>query len=387
MIVIIVLVLLIANSINGFSFNSKVSFKLLLKQLSSSPSSSKTTSPSTTEYNSLVIKTFLTTVLSSRSTTRDKQFMIEQLQGLRANENDGSIPRNEDRSIPAVWNGDRQSFLDALLNEIDSVKDIFGIFTVLKFLPSYRVKLLLLKSLMNIILSQEISSNSSIDPARRRRALSMVLGQLPAAKEGVRGLSKEADIRKKNELNFEEMIERTPQLETPKFNIIYQLSKASHVRKYDKFTVCSLVMDPQVNERGGAFNFLAGYIFGKNKNSEKMKMTTPVISSQNKMSFIMPSNYWADTSKAPEPIDNVVKLEDNTNVLGDEYFAVTWFGGYATKEEVDKKSKELIKVIEADSEWKLKDSVEPIVLQYNDPFQPAWKRRNEILLRVVGKKV
>ena len=120
---------------------------------------------------------------------------------------------------------------------------------------------------------------------------------------------------------------------------------------------------------------------------EKMKMTTPVISSQNKMSFIMPSNYWADTSKAPEPIDNVVKLEDNTNVLGDEYFAVTWFGGYATKEEVDKKSKELIKVIEADSEWKLKDSVEPIVLQYNDPFQPAWKRRNEILLRVVGKKV
>jgi hypothetical protein len=389
MILSIVILLLLITTLDGFSFNSKISFKLLLKQLSSSSSKA---SSSTTEYNTLVIKTFLTTILSSRSTTKDKQFIIEQLQGLRANENDGSIPRNEDRSTPAVWNGDRQSFLDALLNEIDSVKDIFGIFTVLTFLPSYRVKLLLLKSLMNIILSQEINTSPiSIDAGRRRRALSMVLGQLPAAQKGVRGLAKEAAIRKKNELNYEEMLERTPALETPKFNIIYQLSKASHVRKYDKFTVCSLVMDQNINERGGAFKFLAGYIFGKNKSNEKMKMTTPVISSasQKKMSFIMPSNYWTDTKSAPEPIDDVVKVEENSKVLGDEYFAVTWFGGYATKEEVEKKTAELRKTIEQDPEWKLKDTtnVEPLVLQYNDPFQPAWKRRNELMLAVVGKNI
>jgi len=49
------------------------------------------------------------------------------------------------------------------------------------------------------------------------------------------------------------------------------------------------------------------------------------------------------------------------------------------------KTKELIEAIERDPEWKLKDNNtdrESFVLQYNDPFQPAWKRRNEILLKV-----
>jgi len=309
---------------------------------------------------------------------------------LRANENDGSIPRNEDRSIPAVWNGDRETFLNAMLKEIDDVNDTFGLFRMLKFLPSYRVKLLILRSLIDRILIQETNNNGiAIDPARRRRALSIILGQLPSTAKGIRQLASEAERRSRNENSYEEMLSRTPEkLETPKFDIVHQLSKTSHVRKYDKFSVCSLVMDQKINQNGGAFNFLAGYIFGKNRNSdgisEKMAMTTPVFSSSSKqkMSFVLPSKYWDDTNKAPVPIDDVVKLEEK--YMGDEIFAAIWFGGYSTSALVDLKTKELIEAIERDPEWKLIDN-ESYVLQYNDPFQPSWKRRNEILLKVMKR--
>ena len=280
-----------------------------------------------------------------------------------------------------------------MLKEIDDVNDTFGLFRMLKFLPSYRVKLLILRSLIDRILIQETNNNSNaVDPARRRRALSIILGQLPSTEKGIRQLATEADRRSRNENSYEEMLSRTPEkLETPKFDIVHQLSKTSHVRKYDKFSVCSLIMDPNINQNGGAFNFLAGYIFGKNKNSngisEKMAMTTPVLNVQSsgkqKMSFVLPSKYWDDTSNAPAPIDDVVKLEQK--YMGDETFAAIWYGGYSTSALVDMKTKELIEAIERDPEWKLKDNNtdrESFVLQYNDPFQPAWKRRNEILLKV-----
>ena len=136
-----------------------------------------------------------------------------------------------------------------------------------------------------------------------------------------------------------------------------------------------------------------------------MKMTTPVISksSEQKMSFVMPSTYWNDISSAPAPVNDIVKLENK--YLGDESFAVAWFGGYANKDTVDRKTKELISVIEKDEKWQVKGTPEPLLLQYNgtsllsssssssillsfysliDPFQPPWKRRNEILIKVDG---
>ena len=117
-----------------------------------------------------------------------------------------------------------------------------------------------------------------------------------------------------------------------------------------------------------------------------MAMTTPVISksSEKKMSFVMPSAYWNDISNAPAPVNDVVKLEDK--YLKDDYFAAIWFGGYSNKDAVDKKTKELMKILEEDKNWKVKDTSNPesFLLQYNDPFQPPWKRRNEILIKVVG---
>jgi len=255
---IIVLSLFQITIVYGFNFsNSKLSIKLLLNQITSSSSSSDVSSK---KYNNEIVKVFLNTILSSRSTLKDRSFLIEQLQGLRDNENDGTISRSEDKSTPAVWNGTKTDFLNEMLNEIDKVNDIIKFLP--KFLPSYRVKLLILKTLMDKILKQDLNP---YDSSRRRRALSMVLGQLRNSETGIRELIKEESIRTQKEEDFIEMLDRTPtKLETPKFNIVYNFlsSRSSHVRKYEEFSVCSLIMNEQVSQQGG--NLILYYNYNYN---------------------------------------------------------------------------------------------------------------------------
>jgi len=224
--------------------------------------------------------------------------------------------------------------------------------------------------------------------------------------------------------------------------------KAWEVRRYDEFSVCSTYMDINAgneesnaerfdyNSRknsnvGMAFNSLAGYIFGQNQEKKAMAMTTPVISTsdRNKMSFVMPSDYWGEEEKlvkAPSPIaGSNVRLEQyggglvqssSSSVapieredIHEEALAVMWFGGYATKAVTERKAGELKTMIERSNEWTLLDHTESsatspssgmnsststttsapprhYVMQYNDPFQPPWKRRNEVAFPVVRKK-
>lgn len=220
--------------------------------------------------------------------------------------------------------------------------------------------------------------------------------------------------------------------------------KTWEVRRYDEFSVCSTYMDfnagnedsdaerldynSRKNSNAGmAFNSLAGYIFGQNQEKKTMAMTTPVISTsdRNKMSFVMPSDYWGEEDrlvKAPSPIvGSNVRLEQfggglvqssssSTSVASDDIIpiegalAVMWFGGYGTRAVTERKARELKALIEQSSEWMLLDRIDSVttssssgvssddsipryyVMQYNDPFQPPWKRRNEVAFPVVRKK-
>ena len=178
-----------------------------------------------------------------------------------------------------------------------------------------------------------------------------------------------------------EMLARTPaDLETPKYDVLYKKS-FWEVRKYEPFAVCSTTMTTAASPGGPvAFNALAGYIFGRNVEQEKMAMTTPVISSgdiavgeavaaaggaskERKMSFVMPSRFWAPSTLAgaPKPMgDSGVVLEQAGGGLIDETnnVAVLWFGGYATKEEVLKRTNQLLDAIAMDSKWKVKVGVD-----------------------------
>jgi hypothetical protein len=216
------------------------------------------------------------------------------------------------------------------------------------------------------------------------------------------------------------------------------------VRRYDEFAVCTMKMDPAVRGPQG-FNTLAGYIFGNNVEKEKMAMTTPVITTSSSggeaqsMSFVMPSKFWEDSksdtpsltqpassspsgsvsipksesetaqsvsgprsrlSMAPRPVDAAVMLETKGGGVVDSsaFLAVRWFGGYATGEIVKTQKQKLLDSLQSDEEWEAipasadasngNGSTTPRVslFQYNDPFVPPWKRRNEVAVQVRRRK-
>jgi hypothetical protein len=149
-------------------------------------------------------------------------------------------------------------FLDKLVQEIDSVSS--NRLAMMKWpirLPSYRAKLGCFKRMLD-----ELVQDEPTEPRRRRSAVAQLLRQLQE-ESGIFSMEKEYDKKKKSECTMEDMLARTPQdLETPKYDVLVQRKKWE-VRAYKDFSVCSFRMQDQTN--GGAFNALAGYIFGKNQ--------------------------------------------------------------------------------------------------------------------------
>jgi len=116
-----------------------------------------------------------------------------------------------------------------------------------------------------------------------------------------------------------EMLSRTPEIETPAYAVLASHeSEGWEVRRYERFAVVSTNPNRAVESEGaaisaptmggaGAFQALAGYLFGGNQEGERLAMTTPVISASNaagereKMSFVMPSNFWEEAALAEAP--------------------------------------------------------------------------------------
>ena len=111
------------------------------------------------------------------------------------------------------------------------------------------------------------------------------------------------------------------------------------------------------------------------------------------MSFVMPSDYWAEEklAAAPTPKEGAgVALEavgaGGLGAAGADAVAVAWFGGFAGEEDVAARRAALVAAVEADGAWEAAadgaEGAPPLLLQYNDPFTPPWKRRNELALPV-----
>lgn len=328
----------------------------------------------------LVPRNFLNTLLSSRSSNEEKKALLATLQNLR-------MAGVKESSAAGSFN--YAEFLDELLTLIDSVQGNMWARRRLPIpLPSLRLKMGSAKRLLNTLVetedkSMEKTGDASLDSGKRRRALGILLNQLAMNDGGVRGLELEA-LTRLGRNTMEEMLERTPKgLETPKYEVVYN-KDTFQVRKYDAFAVCSLMLMDQQQQNGPlGFQTLAGYIFGKNVGSKAMAMTTPVISSgfintgtgsnsnsnsnsnsiqPKKMSFVMPSTFWAENgalNEAPKPLDGSrIELENKGGGLisNTDTVAVLWFGGYATKNEITSRANELLKKIADDNTWTIKVS-------------------------------
>jgi len=257
----------------------------------------------------------------------------------------------------------------------------------------------------------EFQDDNESKSRRARRSLFILIGDMATTNEenGTMNISKMLVIARKDakdeNVSFEDMLQRTPDLETPNYEVLKTSSKGFEVRRYEKFSVCSVTMkdlkSPESSDKesvaklsnpqlSGATTFgaLAGYLFGKNEEGKEMKMTTPVLTvgeeDSRTMSFVLPSSYWDenDLFAAPTPFRNsAVKV---TSVPGGER-AVLAFGGFGRKADVSFRKRKLYDLLNSDEEWEaIKDA--PITLaQYNDPFTPPWKRRNEVSVAVVRK--
>ena len=165
------------------------------------------------------------------------------------------------------------------------------------------------------------------------------------------------------------------------------------LRQYADHIVAETVVEGSFRDVGNdGFRIPAGYIFGKNRMSEKIEMTAPVSQEARskkiemtapvnqqaegdrwRITFVMPSRYIMDT--LPKPIDERVQLKP---VPGQLTAALKYSGPWSRKR-YEKKKAQLESIIAA---HRLKPVGEPIFARYNPPFMPWFLRRNEVLIPV-----
>ena len=164
--------------------------------------------------------------------------------------------------------------------------------------------------------------------------------------------------------------------EEPPFNIIHE-TDVYEIRHY----VNRLAVQATNNKQNSTFRMLFNYISGKNTNSEKIKMTTPVTqlneNSDMVMQFYLPETFTEET--APTPTDPRVKLV----TIKEGYYAVIQYSGRNTYNRFIKYTKILHKAL-------IKDGINmneiPIKASYNGPFTLPILRRNEAMYSINWKQ-
>ena len=157
-------------------------------------------------------------------------------------------------------------------------------------------------------------------------------------------------------------------------------------------------------QNGAAFNTLAAYLFGANKEGVSMEMTTPVTTTMSgEMRFYLGPRYdGSSTSTTPlSPPEPLAQDESSTN----EYWygldkpgqiliqdipparlAVRRFTGFATKGEVMRQKNALLAGLALDGvelDVPHGSTVPHVVFQYNPPYTLPVLRRNEIAVAVL----
>ena len=166
-------------------------------------------------------------------------------------------------------------------------------------------------------------------------------------------------------------------LEQPKYKVVRKENDIE-VRSYDKILMSSVkVYGNQYNALRNGFQPLVRYIGAKERVSEKISMTAPVIQTTNDetenwtVSFAMPSKYNIDN--LPKPTNDDIYFEEIQPSLA----AVIRFSGVADTSLLTLKASVLKKWLELNG---YTESSSPKFLFYNDPTTPGFLRRNEVMI-------
>ena len=166
-------------------------------------------------------------------------------------------------------------------------------------------------------------------------------------------------------------------LEQPKYKVVRKENDIE-IRKYDKILTSSVkVYGDQYTSLRKGFQPLVRYIGAKERDSEKISMTAPVIQTTNDesenwtVSFAMPSKYNIDN--LPKPAHDDIYFEEIQPSLA----AVIRFSGVADTSLLTQKASVLKRWLELNG---YTESSSPKFLFYNDPTTPGFLRRNEVMI-------
>lgn len=139
-----------------------------------------------------------------------------------------------------------------------------------------------------------------------------------------------------------------------------------------------------------AFRVLFQYISGNNRDASKIEMTTPVIttgqriamttpvmSDQTSFSFVLPASFSMET--APVPLDSRSSLEQ----MPPRRVAAMRFRGIAREGIVAQKTRQLLDAL---AEHEIAAQGEPFLMRYDAPYVPGFLRRNEVAVELTSRQ-
>ena len=193
-------------------------------------------------------------------------------------------------------------------------------------------------------------------------------------------------------------------LEEPPYTVVKK-TESYEIRDYEGYSVASTTMgkgvileggpersDTGTNlaETGAAFNTLAAYLFGANKQGKSMDMTTPVTTtSWGEMRFYLSTK--KNNGEIPDPLDDVSSgpLYETGSVtildIPPARLAVKKFTGFVTEGEIARQKDALLSALMMDDvelDVAHGDPISHVIFQYNPPYTLPIVRRNEIAVAV-----
>ena len=172
------------------------------------------------------------------------------------------------------------------------------------------------------------------------------------------------------------MAYRTAQIESPFYEVIKSFEKFE-IRNYNSMVLAQTQMNSNLYKESSSMGFktVANYIFGGNKENQKIAMTSPVImeiGEISKMSFVMPKEHSFDN--LPKPNSENVELIQ----VQPKTYAVLAFTGFANDKKIARHSKRLLQFLKSENLTPIGNTK---FLGYNPPWQ-VLGRKNEVAIEV-----
>jgi len=181
--------------------------------------------------------------------------------------------------------------------------------------------------------------------------------------------------------------------DTPKYSVIRNY-KEIELRQYPAYNEAEVDIPGSTYRQAifKGFSILADFIFGNNIKSEKIAMTSPVMTTLSekiamtkpvtirgdgsyKVSFIMPSDYSLAT--LPVPKNDRIRFK----AVPPHTMAATRFVGFYNESKVKKAKQRLIRWLEKEG---LETQGDFVAAGYNPPWVPWFLARNEVMIRIKG---